>query len=484
MVRTRFAPSPTGYLHIGGLRTAIYNYLIAKKTGGDYILRIEDTDQTRYVPGSVENLVTVLGKCHIQHAEGPMVDENGEIYEVGPYGSYYQSKRLEIYAKYAKQLIDEGKAYYCFCSQERLQALREEQSAKGLTPKYDSKCSHLSKEEVEARLAAGESHVVRMKLPENEDITFEDGVRGTVTINTKDIDEQVLMKADGFPTYHFAVVVDDRHMKITHVIRGEEWLVSTPKHILLYRYFGWEAPSFVHLPTVLNKNKKKLSKRDGSAAVEDFLVKGYLPEAIINYITMLGWSMPDGKEIFSLEEAAAEFDLSRLSKAGAVFDIDKLNWINSHYIKEMADEELSALVKKYLVGKYDELANDETKLLYFTSCIKDRVSYLEEVIREAEEIFGEVKEVTSEEGLEAKAMQTNPQLYSALVELIEKEETLTPDVMKAIFKTIQKEYKIKGKALYMPTRIALTGEVHGADIQLIMCILGKDEVLRRIKSAM
>ena len=484
MVRTRFAPSPTGYLHIGGLRTAIYNYLIAKKTGGDYILRIEDTDRTRYVEGSVENLVSVLGKCSVRHVEGPMVDENGKIYEVGPYGPYYQSDRLEIYAKYAKQLIDEGKAYYCFCTQERLAKLREEQSAKGLTPKYDSKCSHLTKEEVEAKLAAGESHVVRMKLPENEDITFEDGVRGTVTINTKDIDEQVLMKADGFPTYHFAVVVDDRHMKITHVIRGEEWLVSTPKHILLYRYFGWEAPSFVHLPTVLNKNKKKLSKRDGSAAVEDFLRKGYLPEAIVNYITMLGWSMPDGKEIFTMDEAAAEFDLGRLSKAGAVFDIDKLNWINSHYIREMDEEKLAGLVKGYLEGKYDTLANDETKLMYFTSCIKDRVSYLEEAVREAEEIFAEPKEVTGEEGLEAKAMETNPQLYAALVELIEKEEALTPEVMKVIFKTIQKEYKIKGKALYMPTRIALTGEVHGADIQLIMCILGKEEVLRRIKAAM
>jgi len=413
-----------------------------------------------------------------------MLDENGNIYQVGPYGPYYQSERLDIYAKFAKQLVDEGKAYYCFCSQERLAALREEQTKQGLTPKYDSKCSHLTKEEVQAKLDAGESHVIRMKLPENEDVTFEDGVRGTVTINTKDIDEQVLMKADGFPTYHFAVVIDDRHMKITHVIRGEEWLVSTPKHILLYKYFGWEAPQFVHLPTVLNKNKKKLSKRDGSAAVEDFLQKGYLPEAIINYITMLGWSMPDGKEIFSLDEAAAEFDLGRLSKAGAVFDVDKLNWVNSHYIKEMPDNELAELVKTYLAGKYDVIAEDEEKLLYFTSCIKDRVSYLEQVTLEAEEMLAEPKEVTSEEGLEAKAFETNPQLYAALVELIEKEDKLTPEVMKAVFKTIQKEYKIKGKNLYMGARIALTGEVHGADIQLIMCILGKDEVLKRIKAAM
>ena len=291
-VRTRFAPSPTGYLHIGSLRTALYCYLWAKNQNGSYIIRIEDTDQKRYVEGSVENLITSLETCHIIHDEGPII-EDGMIQEIGDYGPYFQSDRLDIYKKYIDILLEKGFAYYCFCTKERLDELREEQKEQGLTPKYDSKCANLSKEEVKEYLAENVPYVIRMKLPKNTEVAFDDLVYGHISINTDDIDEQVLIKADGFPTYHFAVVVDDHEMEISHVIRGEEWLVSTPKHLLLYQAFGWDPPQFAHLPTVLNKNKKKLSKRDGSAAVEDFLKLGYLPEALINYITLLGWSDPE-----------------------------------------------------------------------------------------------------------------------------------------------------------------------------------------------
>ena len=479
--RTRFAPSPTGYLHIGSLRTALYCYLWAKKENGQYILRIEDTDQNRYVEGSVENLIRSLEQCSLIHDEGPTLKDD-TVVEIGEYGPYFQSNRLSIYQKYVKQLIDEGKAYYCFCTKDRLDALREEQTNNKQTPKYDSHCSHLTEEEIKANLEAKVPYVIRMKLPKDREVVFDDAVRGRVSINTNDIDEQVLIKADGFPTYHFAVVVDDHLMNITHVIRGEEWLVSTPKHILLFEALGWEAPKFVHLPTVLNPNKKKLSKRDGSAAVGDFIELGYLPNALINYITLLGWSAPDDKEIFTLDEIAQEFDLSRINKSGAVFDVEKLNWVNSQYIKQLSTEELAQKIKPFLLA--DELIteNEEVKLLYIAECIKDRIHFLKQASQEVVEITKDRVISDSDDVKEVLAFETNAELYSSLIELVEKEDCLTPENINAIFKVIQKEKKIKGKNLFMGTRVAITGEVHGADIKYTMAILGKDEVLSRLKS--
>lgn len=484
-IRTRFAPSPTGFLHIGGLRTALYCYLWAKHNDGDYLLRIEDTDRTRYVDGSVENLINALEFCGVKHDEGPML-KDGKVVEIGEKGPYFQSDRLDIYKKYIDKLLDEGKAYYCFCDKERLDKLREEQVKNKQTPKYDGKCKNLSRKEAEEKIKNGESYVIRMALPEDEDITFNDEVRGEVTINTKDIDEQVLIKADGFPTYHFAVVVDDHLMDVNYVIRGEEWLVSTPKHIILYNYLGWEPPKFAHLPTVLNKNKKKLSKRHDSVAVEDFIQKGYLPEALINYIALLGWSDPNDREILSMEELIDDFDIKRVTKAGAVFDTEKLNWVNAHYIKEKSNEELISLIKPYLLNAklIDESTSEET-LLYIVEAIKDKLNYFEESIELAKELYLKADlNNLDEKAKEVMEMETNETLFTNLINLFENEDKLTPEIVGKSLKSIQKEFKIKGKALYMPTRIAINGIMHGADLTYILSILGKEEVISRLKSAL
>lgn len=484
-IRTRFAPSPTGFLHIGGLRTALYCYLWAKHNDGDYLLRIEDTDRTRYVEGSVENLIKALDFCGVKHDEGPML-EDGRVVEVGTKGPYFQSDRLDIYKKYINKLLDEGKAYYCFCDKERLENLRQEQIKNKQTPKYDGRCKNISRQEAEERIKNGESYVIRMALEENRDISFYDEIRGEVTINTNDVDEQVLIKADGFPTYHFAVVVDDHLMDVNYVIRGEEWLVSTPKHILLYNYLGWQAPKFAHLPTVLNKNKKKLSKRHDSVAVEDFIQKGYLPEALINYIALLGWSDPEGKEILSMEELIRDFDIERVTKAGAVFDIEKLNWVNAHYIKEKSDEELVALVKPYLLkeGFVDDGTSEET-YIYIIKAIKDKLNYLEESVELTKELFLKADlNNLDEKAKEVMQMETNKTLFENLILLFEKEDALSPEIVQKSLKSIQKEFKIKGKALYMPTRIAISGIMHGADLTFILSILGKEEVIDRLKTAL
>ena len=320
MVRLRFAPSPTGYLHIGGLRTALYNYLYAKQKGGKFLLRIEDTDRTRYVEGAIENLIHELKWAGVEADEGVCLDENGKITEVGECGPYIQSERVEkgIYNKYAEELIEKGYAYYCFCSKERLDDVKNQQKADGKIPRYDGLCRGVSIEDAKKRIANGESYVIRLKLPENRDIVFEDVIKGRITINTNDMDDQVLIKADGFPTYHFAVVVDDHLMGITHIVRGDEWISSTPKHIYLYEALGFEKPIFVHLPTVLNKSGKKLSKRNDDASVEDFRLKGYLPEALINYLALVGWSPESNEEILSLDEMIKQFSFDRVSKSGGV----------------------------------------------------------------------------------------------------------------------------------------------------------------------
>ena len=484
-IRTRFAPSPTGFLHIGGLRTALYCYLWAKHNDGDYILRIEDTDQTRYVEGSVESLINSLAVCGVVQDEGPVLAD-GKVVEKGDFGPYFQSSRLDIYKKYVEKLIDEGKAYYCFCTKDRLDRLRKTQMENKETPKYDGKCRALSKEEVKRRIEAGEEYVIRMALPENEDIVFDDEVRGRVSINTSDIDDQVLIKADGFPTYHFAVVVDDHLMGVNYVVRGEEWLVSTPKHIILYNYFGWEPPKFAHLPSVLNKNKKKLSKRYDSVAVEDFLEKGYLPEAIINYIALLGWSDPEGREIISMDELIESFDIARVNKAGAVFDTEKLNWVNSQYIRKLSDEELALLIKPYLADAkiVDDDISDEV-MNVVASAIKEKLDYLEQSVELAGELFVDVDlDSLDEDAREIMDMETNETLFTKLIELYEDVDEFTPQNAFKAIKTVQKKCKIRGKALFMPTRIALSGVMHGPDLSNLIAVLGKEETIKRLEDAL
>lgn len=487
MIRDRFAPSPTGNVHVGSLRTALYNYLFAKKNNGQFLLRLEDTDRTRYEEGAVENLLDALMVTGVVPDEG-LFEEDGKIIQKGDCGPYIQSERLDIYKKYIDQLLENGQAYYCFCTKERLDEVREKQKAAGETPRYDGHCRNLPREEVEARVAAGEPYVIRLKLPEDHVVAFDDAVRGRIEINTNDLDDQVLIKTDGFPTYHFAVVVDDHLMGITHVIRGEEWLPSTPKHVYLYECFGWEQPQYVHLSNILNDDHKKLSKRQGDVSVGDFLKKGYLPEALINFLALLGWSPENEQEIFSMDELIEAFDLSRINKSGAVFDRAKLDWMNAHYIKELPIEELTGRMIPYLLDAgYIAEADVQNRMPWLEKVgelMRERLNYFAQVPEETKMLFDRNFEITDPESLDILKEETVPVLFNALVEKITESDVVDTERAKAILKEIQKEHKaekIKGKMLYMPTRIMLTGEMHGPDLTLIMDVLGKEELLLRLE---
>lgn len=482
-VRVRFAPSPTGFVHIGSLRTALYNFLYAKKMQGKYVLRVEDTDRTRLVEGALEGMLRAMDWASVNHDEG-VVLENGKVAQIGEFGPYIQSERLEIYSSYINTLLDKGDAYHCFCTKERLERVREEQKQAGLDPKYDGHCRELSLEELQDKLDRGENHVIRMKLPENKNISFDDVVRGKVSIHTSDMDDQVLIKADGFPTYHFAVVVDDHLMNITHVIRGEEWLTSTPKHVLLYKMFGWEAPTFVHLPNILNSERKKLSKRQGDVAVEDFKNKGYLPEALVNYIALVGWSPEDNKEIFSMDELIEAFSLERVSKSGGVFDTAKLNWVNSHYIKETDTDRLidiatPFIIKEKIMSK-EEIENSREWLKMAMDTVKDRLDYLAQFPSEIKMFFSDKVDYVEEEAKEFMKLEHMKELAEALKSKIATIDKITPDFVSAMFKEIQKENGIKGKNLFMGTRVIITGQNHGPDIPMVLTLLGKEKVLSRI----
>ena len=483
-VRLRFAPSPTGYLHIGGLRTALYNYLFAKHNNGKFILRIEDTDRTRYVEGALENLIESLRWAGIKYDEGVFV-EDGKIVQKGEYGPYIQSERLDIYQKYVDELIEKGYAYYCFCSKERLDKVREEQKIKGLIPKYDGLCRSLSIDEAKKKIDNGEEYVVRLKLPPNEDIKFEDLVRGTITINTEDIDDQVLLKSDGYPTYHMAVVVDDHLMGITHIVRGEEWLPSTPKHVYLYEVFGWEKPVYVHLPTVLNKERKKLSKRHGDVAVEDFRKKGYLPEGLINYLALVGWSPEDNEEILTMEELIDKFSFERVSKTGGIFDKDKLDWVNGHHIRNYDLDKLTKLAIPYLKeahlidDKFVEERYDWIKTMVET--VKENLSNVSEIVDKVDIFFNNEIQPEDDEALSVLKQEHVPDLLNAFKEELENIEEVDEEFAKTVMKKIQKGTGIKGKKLFMPTRVALTGNIHGPELISIIFLLGKQNIIDRIE---
>lgn len=486
-VRVRFAPSPTGFVHIGSLRTALYNFLYARKMQGNYVLRVEDTDRTRLVEGAVEGMLSAMNWAGVNHDEGVMLSDDNKVVQNGDCGPYIQSERLDIYKEHIKTLIDKGDAYYCFCSRSRLDRIREQQKNEGLDPKYDGHCRELSQEEIQDKLDKGEDYVIRMKLPENKSITFNDIVRGKVSIHTSDMDDQVLIKADGFPTYHFAVVVDDHMMDITHVIRGEEWLTSTPKHVLLYQMFGWKAPTFVHLPNILNADRKKLSKRQGDVAVEDFRNKGYLPEALVNYIALVGWSPEDNKEIFSMPELIEAFSLERVSKSGGVFDTAKLNWVNSHYIKEADTQRLVDLASKFvikekLMSEQEVKANNEWLLLAMDT-VKDRLDYLAQFPEEIKSFLNSAMPELEDDAREFMKLEHMMELADELEAKITAADTITLDFVSAMFKEIQKEKGIKGKNLFMGTRVIITGQNHGPDIPMVLSLLGKEKALSRIEQA-
>ena len=474
--RVRFAPSPTGYLHVGGLRTALYNFLFARKYSGTFVLRIEDTDRNRYVEGAVENLIKALNWAGLQYDEGPEVGGN--------FGPYLQSERLEIYKKYADDLIEKGKAYYCFCSPERLKALREEQEKQKLPQaKYDKHCLHLSKEEIEEKLNSGIQKVIRLNVVQNETIKFDDIIRGHVEFESNNVDDQVLIKSDGYPTYHLANVVDDHLMKITHVIRGEEWLSSTPKHVLLYDAFGWERPVFAHLPLLLNPDRSKLSKRQGDVAVEDYRDKGYLKEALINFVALLGWNAGDDKEFYYMNELINNFSLERVNKSGAVFDLQKLNWLNAEHLRKKSNQELLILLKDELQrSKFKDQFFSDEYLIQIIEAMKERVSFIKEFIDSCVYFYQAPAEY------EQKAVEKNwrPETSNHLIKLKEEFSKLSnptkEDYEQALIKVSEELNVGKGKLIH-PLRLALSGQSTGPGMFDLLFILGKDEVINRIETA-
>jgi len=482
MFRTRFAPSPTGYLHIGSLRTALYAYLLAKKNNGEFLLRIEDTDRERFVADGTANILKTMYWAGLVPDEGVVLNKNGEIEQKGKCGPYIQSERLDIYQKYAQKLIDDGKAYYCFCSSERLAELRNVQQANKQPTGYDGQCREIDVNEAKKRIANGEKYVIRMKMPREGETVFNDLIRGEIKVKNELVDDQVIMKTDGFPTYHLAVVVDDYEMKITHVIRGEEWISSTPKHLKLYEYFGWTAPQFAHLSLLLNPDKSKLSKRQGDVAVEDYIKKGYLPEAVINFVVFLGWNPGTDKELFSLEELVQEFSLEKVGKSGAVFNLEKLDWYNQQYLKKLNDKELVEAARPFLPVAKDW---DDKKLAGVLGLEKERIKTLSELPEALGFVFvlpdykGETLVWKKSSVEETKNILDE---LSTLLNNFSVQEWNKEKLESVVGEWIAKKGCGNGVALW-PLRVALSGQQNSPGPFEIAAVLGKDESLRRIKLA-
>ena len=475
-VRTRFAPSPTGYMHIGNLRTALYAYLVAKKDDGDFILRIEDTDQNRQVEGATDIIYQTLKTCGLKHDEGPDVGGN--------YGPYVQSDRMKqgLYKEYAMKLVESGNAHICFCKEEDIEIQKQIANAKGESFLYRDPCKQLSKEEVQARINAGEEYVIRQTIKAEGTTTFDDEVYGSITVNNADLDEMILLKSDGYPTYNFANVVDDHLMEITDVVRGNEYLSSTPKYNLLYEAFGWEKPRYIHCPPVMKNEHEKLSKRNGDASFQDLVAKGYLPEAILNYIALLGWAPSEEREIYSLEELCKAFDVKRIGTSGAIFDIEKLKWMNGVYLRNMDSEKYYELVKpmieKNVDPKYDYKA--------IASALKDRVMLLTEV-EEMVDFFNEVKEYDNTLYINKKA-KTNEEIAKKSLELalpaLESVKTFDNDHIFEALGKVASDNGLKNITVMYPIQVALSGkDKTPGGATMIGQILDKEETIKRIKDA-
>lgn len=467
-VRTRFAPSPTGFIHVGNLRSAIFTYLIAKKDQGTFVLRIEDTDQERYVEGAVDAIKYTLESCGLIWDEGP--DKGGD------FGPYIQSQRMGMYKEYALELVAKKEAYKCFCTEERLASLRDKGYAK-----YDGHCLHLSEQDVKEKEEQGLPFVIRQKVPQGGSTSFTCKVYGTITIENKEIEDQILLKSDGYPTYNFANVVDDHSMNITHVVRGNEYLTSTPKYTLLYHAFGWEEPTYVHLPLVVKEGGKKLSKREGDAYYSDFVKKGYLPEAIVNFLALQGWSPENNQEIFTLEELTQHFKIERINNSPAVFDLKKLNWLNAQYIKNLEIEELKELCMSHLVEEGIIEGKDEAWINSLLSVFKDRLDYAEQIIDLYDEFLDQEFELGEEESAFLDQEGVNETLIAFRDLLVELESFTAADI-KPLIKEAGKIAGTKGKMLFMPLRIATTASMHGPDLPQILALLEKDSVLERLNS--
>lgn len=525
MIKTRFAPSPTGYLHVGGLRTALYAYLFARKNGGKFVLRIEDTDQQRYVEGALENLIHTLEWAELTPDEGPYI-ENGEIKQRGDSGPYIQSQRNDIYNKHVQTLLDSGHAYRCFCTKERLDEMREAQTRNKQATMYDRKCLDLPESEIQKLMDEGVPYVIRQKMPFDL-IKFKDTVRGTVQFHGKTIDDQILVKSDGFPTYHLANVVDDHTMGITHVIRGEEWLPSTPKHIALYMAFGWESPQFAHLPLLLNADRSKLSKRQGDVAVEDYIKKGYTKEAVLNFVAFLGWNPGAGeeKEIYTLQELEEVFDLEKVHKAGAVFNLEKLDWFNWHWAKENHNEKLKAaaaeidsqvdiqanrkgqlqfnfsseeknaefqtkrgvIIKEFCNEHINSKFNsNEDLLLKALVTLEDKAIKGPKSISEHLEAFFSLpdysKELLTHEKMGVDLNQAKQSITAGIQDLQALEEWSLSQIRETLIGTIQR-LEIKNGQMLWPMRSALSGCEFSPGAFELAWALGKEETINRLNKA-
>jgi glutamyl-tRNA synthetase len=472
-VRTRYAPSPTGYVHIGNLRTALYEYLIARSMNGKFILRIEDTDQERLVEGAVDVIYNTLKVCGLKHDEGPDIG--------GPYAPYVQSQRKDAYLPFAKELVEKGHAYYCFCSKDRLDKMRSEAESRGETYMYDRHCLGLSKEEVEEKLAQNQPWVIRQKMPREGSTTFEDMVYGSITIENNMLEDQILIKSDGLPTYNFANVIDDHLMEITHVVRGSEYLTSTPKYNLLYDAFGWEKPVYVHLPLIVKPDGSKISKRKGDASFEDLVAMGFLVEAIINYIALLGWSPEGTQEVFSLAELEKAFDIRRISKSPSSFDMEKLRWFNAEYIRAMPPEKFHSLAMPYLEKSITDKSIDLAKV---SKLLQKRTELLTEIPSKVG-FFNSLEDYDLSIYVHKKmktTLEISLESLKAALPILENLEPWNEESIHGTLLSLAETMGIKNGQMLWPVRTALSGwQVTPGGAIEIADILGKEESLRRIR---
>ncbi|MBS5805820.1 MAG: glutamate--tRNA ligase [Firmicutes bacterium] len=469
-VRTRYAPSPTGFMHIGNLRTAIFEYLLAKKYNGDFILRIEDTDQEREVEGAIDFIYNTLDLCGFKIDEGP----NNE----GNFGPYIQSKRKDIYKEYALKLVEMGKAYYCFCSEEELTKMREKADARKKPFLYDGRCSRLSKEKIEENLKNNVPYVIRQKMPKEGVTIVEDLIYGKVKIDNSILDDQILLKSDGFPTYNFANVIDDHLMEITHVIRGKEYLDQTAKYNLLYEAFGWEKPTYIHVAMVLGEDGNKLSKRNGDASFMDLYNEGYLPEAIVNYLSLLGWSPETNQEVFSMEELISNFNEERISKSSSQYDVKKLKWFNHQYINKMDDEKYLSWIKKYFSNECDK---SEEWLNHLLLIYKSHLNYGKEINELTSSFFNKEFVIDAEAKEFMESDEVIPKVVEVFKEEIKDTSNWSVEALQEVINNVKEKAGVKGKMLFMPIRIAASGIMHGPELADTLYLIGKEEILNRLK---
>ena len=470
-MRSRFAPSPTGYMHIGNLRTAIFEYALTKKYNGDFILRIEDTDQTRKVDGAIEFIYETLQLCGFKIDEGPL--------NPGKYGPYIQSERLDLYKKYALELIEKGKAYYCFCTEEELEEMRKKAALRNRPFSYDGRCSKLSKEKIAENLAKGVPYVIRQKMPKTGYTIVNDVIYGEIKIDNSILDDQILLKSDGYPTYNFANVIDDHLMNITHVIRGKEYLDQTAKYNLLYEAFEWEKPTYIHVAMVLGEDGNKLSKRNGDASFMDLYNEGYLPEAIVNYLSLLGWSPENNQEIFTMEELITNFDEKRISKSSSQYDAKKLQWFNHQYIKNMEDNKYLEWIEKYFENP-DE-TKDEAWVKHLLLLYKNGLNYGKEINELVKDFYTDNYSINEECREFLNSDEIIPKVIKEFLNLIKEINWNVEEINNAIMQ-VKENVGAKGKLLFMPIRIVASGLMHGPELADTIYLIGKDKVIERLSN--